>query len=297
MKHFSKIIATQEQLFHAFLIASLNEDNIDKNVEILLHKVGVNPNKNNLNFQMFDVKKTLHKSEILSAFNDLYFSSFTQQDEKVLLIKNIDLANTSILNAILKTLEEPPKNTLIILTTTHIDKVLPTIRSRCQVFNFYEDNKKEILEILNKENKAFEYNTLFVNIYSGLEQVKRNINDENLKLLKKIQQTLNKHYKSNLELINFFYKKLTKENALFLLSILKLFFFSIFAKDFSIFPSFWKDIFRNWENRLKQQKDKFAPKHFEIISLIENFIQSLETAQNFTLQKNNFLVNFYESLK
>ncbi len=45
-------------------------------------------------------------------------------------------------NAFLKILEEPPENTTLILVTDHIELVLPTIRSRCQVFNFFklEDN-------------------------------------------------------------------------------------------------------------------------------------------------------------
>ncbi|MBN2015735.1 hypothetical protein JW766_02790 [Candidatus Dojkabacteria bacterium] len=38
-------------------------------------------------------------------------------------------------NALLKTLEEPPKNTFLILTTSNIHKLIPTIISRCQVFN------------------------------------------------------------------------------------------------------------------------------------------------------------------
>lgn len=297
MKHFSKIIATQNNLFHAYLIASLNEEKINNYVETLLHKVGIDLKKTNLNLKSLDIKENIVKSDVIKAFNDLYFSSFSEQNDKILLIKNIDLANTSILNSILKTLEEPPKNTIIILTTQHIERVLPTIKSRCQVFNIYEDDKKQILNSLNKENNFYEYNTLFVNIFSSLKEIKNNITDDNTKLLSEIEKSLEKNYKQTNQLINFIYNKLTKENAFFFLSVIKLFFFSVLSKDFSIFPSFWKDNLKNWENKLKQKEKNFDTKYFEIIDLTNTLIQSLETAQNFILQKNSFLVNLSENLQ
>ncbi|EDY84336.1 hypothetical protein VDG1235_3967 [Verrucomicrobiia bacterium DG1235] len=55
-------------------------------------------------------------------------------DRKVAMVFEVDRFNTSAANAFLKTLEEPPLNTTILLLTTRPHSLLPTIRSRCQLF-------------------------------------------------------------------------------------------------------------------------------------------------------------------
>lgn len=58
-------------------------------------------------------------------------------------------------NALLKTLEEPPKDTLIILTTAHADQLLPTILSRCQKFLFPALRPQELPEDILTRGNAF----------------------------------------------------------------------------------------------------------------------------------------------
>ena len=55
---------------------------------------------------------------------------------KVYIIDEVHMLSTSASNALLKTLEEPPPHAIFILATTEIHKVLPTIMSRCQRFDF-----------------------------------------------------------------------------------------------------------------------------------------------------------------
>lgn len=55
---------------------------------------------------------------------------------KACIIRDADRLNPSAGNALLKTLEEPPGNALMILLTTNLDGVLPTVRSRCQLLRF-----------------------------------------------------------------------------------------------------------------------------------------------------------------
>lgn len=55
---------------------------------------------------------------------------------KVYIIDEVHMLSKSAFNALLKTIEEPPKNVVFIFATTEVNKVLPTIRSRCQQFNF-----------------------------------------------------------------------------------------------------------------------------------------------------------------
>ena len=55
---------------------------------------------------------------------------------KIYIIDEVHMLSTSAFNALLKTLEEPPPNVIFIFATTEIHKVLPTIISRCQRFDF-----------------------------------------------------------------------------------------------------------------------------------------------------------------
>ena len=79
---------------------------------------------------------------------------------KVYIIDEAHMLSTAAFNSLLKTLEEPPAHVVFILATTDPQKILPTVMSRCQRFNFgkistYEIRKK-CSEILKSENIAFE---------------------------------------------------------------------------------------------------------------------------------------------
>ena len=72
--------------------------------------------------------------------------------KKVVIIEKAEKMNIEASNALLKTLEEPPENSLIILTTSNQEKLLPTILSRCKKIRFKPLNRKEIEEILLLKN-------------------------------------------------------------------------------------------------------------------------------------------------
>ncbi len=73
----------------------------------------------------------------------------TEIDQKrVIIISNADLMNETAQNALLKNLEEPPENIYFILTTTKLNYLRETIRSRCQEFQFSPLSSSEIEEIL-----------------------------------------------------------------------------------------------------------------------------------------------------
>jgi DNA polymerase-3 subunit delta' len=70
---------------------------------------------------------------------------------KVAIIDKAHLMNQEAQNCFLKTLEEPKKNTYLILITEYPESLLPTILSRCQIIKFYSVSKKEIEDYLTKE--------------------------------------------------------------------------------------------------------------------------------------------------
>lgn len=69
---------------------------------------------------------------------------------KVYIIDEVHMLTKEAFNALLKTLEEPPEYVVFILATTEVDKLLDTITSRCQVFQFRAPNREELRDtVLN----------------------------------------------------------------------------------------------------------------------------------------------------
>lgn len=67
---------------------------------------------------------------------------------KIYIIDEVHMLSTTAFNALLKTLEEPPKNVIFILATTEVHKVLDTIKSRCQRFDFKRITTDDIVKHL-----------------------------------------------------------------------------------------------------------------------------------------------------
>lgn len=69
---------------------------------------------------------------------------------KIYIIDEVHMLSTSAFNAFLKTLEEPPKHVIFILATTEPQKILSTVLSRCQRYDFKSLTAEEILDVLEK---------------------------------------------------------------------------------------------------------------------------------------------------
>ena len=79
---------------------------------------------------------------------------------KVFIIDEVHMLSQTAFNAFLKTLEEPPKHVVFILATTEKEKIIPTILSRCQIFDFKRikpiEVKSFLISIAEKEKIKFE---------------------------------------------------------------------------------------------------------------------------------------------
>ena len=89
---------------------------------------------------------------------------------KVYIIDEVHMLSTGAFNALLKTLEEPPEHVIFILATTEPHKILPTILSRCQRYDFNKLSDKDIKERLKTvlENEGVEYNEDAIDIIISL---------------------------------------------------------------------------------------------------------------------------------
>ena len=78
---------------------------------------------------------------------------------KVYIIDEVHMLSTGAFNALLKTLEEPPEHVIFILATTEPHKILPTILSRCQRYDFTKlsdkDIKNRLKDVLEKEGITY----------------------------------------------------------------------------------------------------------------------------------------------
>lgn len=83
---------------------------------------------------------------------------------KVYIIDEVHMLSQAAFNAFLKTLEEPPAHAIFILATTEKHKILPTILSRCQIYDFSRIDNSDIIahlqSIAEKENIHSEYEAL-----------------------------------------------------------------------------------------------------------------------------------------
>ena len=85
---------------------------------------------------------------------------------KVFIIDEVHMLSTQAFNAFLKTLEEPPAHVIFILATTEKHKILPTIISRCQIYDFERMTVQNIINhlkmVAEKENVTYEEEALAV---------------------------------------------------------------------------------------------------------------------------------------
>lgn len=85
---------------------------------------------------------------------------------KVFIIDEVHMLSTAAFNAFLKTLEEPPAHVIFILATTEKHKILPTILSRCQIYDFERMTVRDIIghlkSVAEKENIKYDEQALNV---------------------------------------------------------------------------------------------------------------------------------------
>jgi DNA polymerase-3 subunit gamma/tau len=122
---------------------------------------------------------------------------------KVYIVDEVHMLSSSAFNAFLKTLEEPPSYAIFILATTEKHKILPTILSRCQIFDFKRitnnDTIEHLQEICDKESIEAEKAALHV-----IAQKSEGCMRDALSILDKIVSFTNGHlnYANTLEHLN-----------------------------------------------------------------------------------------------
>src|SRR5690606_2268380 len=112
--------------------------------------------KDNTAFNIFELDAASNNSvdDIRALTEQVRYAPQTGK-YKIYIIDEVHMLSAAAFNAFLKTLEEPPSYAIFILATTEKHKILPTILSRCQIFDFKrikaEDTVEHLAAICNKE--------------------------------------------------------------------------------------------------------------------------------------------------
>ncbi|MDB5201645.1 MAG: polymerase subunit gamma/tau [Ferruginibacter sp.] len=111
-------------------------------------------NGSSMNIHELDAASNNSVDDIRSLVEQVRFAP-QAGDYKVYIVDEVHMLSASAFNAFLKTLEEPPPYAIFILATTEKHKILPTILSRCQIFDFkritINDTVEHLQEICEKE--------------------------------------------------------------------------------------------------------------------------------------------------
>jgi DNA polymerase III subunit gamma/tau len=122
-------------------------------------------NGTSLNIHELDAASNNSVDDIRSLVEQVRFAP-QAGEYKVYIVDEVHMLSSSAFNAFLKTLEEPPPYAIFILATTEKHKILPTILSRCQIFDFKRittnDTVTHLKEICDKENTTAENAALHV---------------------------------------------------------------------------------------------------------------------------------------
>lgn len=94
--------------------------------------------KDGSSIKMEDIKKAQEFSSLQPVYGN----------QKIIWIEDVHLLTTEAFNSILKILEEPNQTTMFLMTTSKLDSILPTVRSRSTAVSFSSYSEKEICEIL-----------------------------------------------------------------------------------------------------------------------------------------------------
>ena len=131
---------------------------------------GTNPNLTVINPSGEYIKK----EQIIDLQNEF---GLTSDDKRIFIINEADKLTSSSANSLLKFLEEMGENTYGVLITENENRILPTIKSRCQVINFAPINRIEILNDLEERGINLETSHIIATLTYNIEEARKMCND------------------------------------------------------------------------------------------------------------------------
>lgn len=243
-----------------------------------------------------DVKYFPRKSQLLvEDSNYIVDESFVKPifaDNKIFIIDDFDKSTTEAQNKLLKVLEEPNSNMYYLLSTSNIENVLPTIKSRCFKVEIGAFDKSEIdKELVGLDHDTKEIALALGNGYLGktIELTKK----KNLGDVFMLSTNIICKLKSSKDVLVYSKKIMdNKDDIQFIFEIL-----SMIMEDLIAIKTKHRDLIRlkYIENELTQVADEYSMRCItEIEKLIRKDMKEMKFFTNTTLVVDNFLMNMLE---
>lgn len=151
----SQILVNQienNKLYHAYVFEGLDQDLIEGQYQAFARRVLAQTRDlekkfdsgNLADFKVIEAEKNIITIDQIRALNAKIFEKPLECERKIFVIKNAHDMRQEAQNALLKTLEEPPSYSVIILTTDNRSKLRDTILSRCQIIAYQAEKKVDL---------------------------------------------------------------------------------------------------------------------------------------------------------
>lgn len=165
------------------------------------------------------------KKNNIEYIQDSFKKSSLEGKAKIYILENIENATKEAMNALLKILEEPTEGIYALFTTKNINRVLPTIQSRCQVIEIKQDSKPALVKQLIKQNIEIEYATLLAQLANSLDEAINLFDDRFEYMVLQVVNTIEDIFKKPDNLVintqtNLMMKYKTKEDIRLFLDLL-----------------------------------------------------------------------------
>ncbi|WP_373440536.1 DNA polymerase III [Metamycoplasma equirhinis] len=265
----------ENKLQQVYLFSQLISNDFDEYIKTFINLV------NDENFLSFDQitfgnnyyivnsnNESIAKEEILSAITWATKSAINSKKQKILIIKNIENGSMKSLNSLLKFLENPPFNTIILMTTNQKNNVLKTIKSR----SFLIDIKNSFANIYDIDS--------FLLAYPIAEN--EELAESKIKL-KELNNLILQSNKKPETLIAFLILNFDKANAKKILIYM-----------FIVYEDIYKNLLKSYKYSLLTESElnnkNFSKKNIaNIVDLIVESYEIFSKNINFSIQKSNFI--------
>ena len=258
--------------FSKKLINPKDDEKINKNID----------DNNYPELKIIKPVNNLIKKEELSALQKEFMVKPTLGEKLIYIIDGADKLNSSSANTILKFLEEPNDNIIAILLTDNLPKVLPTIKSRCQVLLFNNKSTDNYIDLLYNKYSIYKDDDYSIDDFN--EQLDNSI--KFIQLIEKLGINVFSHYKSDIFDI---FK--TKEDFQLLFEFMLYFYYDVLnikinrsINSLTNYIDIVKKIANNNELIDVQKK----------LNLIEETQNKLDTNMNLKLLIDDFIIKYSE---
>lgn len=258
--------------FSKKLINPNNDEKLNKNID----------DNNYPELKIIKPVNNLIKKEELSVLQKEFMVKPTLGEKLIYIIDGADKLNSSSANTILKFLEEPNDDIIAILLTDNLPKVLPTIKSRCQVLLFNNKSNENYIDLLYNKYSIYKDEEYSIDLFN--ENLNNMVNF--IKILEKLGINTFSHYKVDIFDI---YK--TKEDFQLLFEFMLYFYYDVLNikinrsnNSLTNYKEIVEEIANNNE-LIKVQKK---------LNLIEEIQNKLETNMNLKLLIDDFIIRYSE---